>query len=399
MMEKFRNRNRMMIFGCIGAGIVAAVVVISVLFWGWLSGEESGSTTIRNIALVVAGAIALGLALWRSVVAERQANTAQHGLLNERYQKGAEMLGSGALSVRLGGIYALQHLAEEHPELYHIQVMDLFCAFLRHPTKDQELKPRQIELEPGTLLGLRADVEGILKAIGCRAESRIAIERRAGLRLDFRGVDLPHAQLLDADLSNAMFHHARLPGANIANADLTDALFDYSDLSGAQFRNVSCHRTRFFAADLSEAMLQDAELPIGSFHCANLSGANLRMANLYQATFQDAVATGASLEGANLSRAGFLGADLSGARLMKADLSGAGFLDANLSQSNISDADLTGVEFSVGGPQKAKGLTQTQLDQARADSANPPTLTGVLDAETGDQLVWSGGDFRDQHGV
>ena len=65
------------------------------------------------------------LAIWRSTVAERQSATAQQGLLNERYQKGAEMLGSDVLSVRLGGIYALERLAAEDPNQYHILVMKL----------------------------------------------------------------------------------------------------------------------------------------------------------------------------------------------------------------------------------------------------------------------------------
>ena len=96
-------------------------MAFSVVFWDWLSGGGSGSGTIRNIGLVAAGLIALPLAIWRAIVAERQANTAQQGLLNERYQNGAAMLGNEVLSVRLGGIYALQRLAEDHPEQYHIQ--------------------------------------------------------------------------------------------------------------------------------------------------------------------------------------------------------------------------------------------------------------------------------------
>ena len=80
--------------------------------WKWFSEGESNSGTIRNIGLVLAGLVALPLALWRSFVAQnqaraaqRQAFTAQEGLANDRYQKGAEMLGSDVLSVRIGGIY------------------------------------------------------------------------------------------------------------------------------------------------------------------------------------------------------------------------------------------------------------------------------------------------------
>ena len=73
--------------------------------WNWLGAapneearQETNSTTLRNIGLVVAGLIALPLAVWRSTVAHRQAEIAQRGLLNERYQKGAEMLGNDVLS-------------------------------------------------------------------------------------------------------------------------------------------------------------------------------------------------------------------------------------------------------------------------------------------------------------
>ena len=384
----------MMVAG--GFCVAIAAVALLIMFWEWLSGGESGSTTIRNIALVAAGLIALPLAIWRGVVAERQASTAQQGLLNERYQKGAEMLGSEVLSVRLGGIYALQRLAEEYPEHYHIQIKRLFCAFVRLPTKDQSLEAGQVVIEPGTLLGIRQDVAAVMQAIGCRAESQIALERKADFRLDLRGADLTKAQFLGADLSNAMFHHSNLSGANFANMDLADSFLSYADLSRAQFHNVTFTRTHFWSANLSGAMLQDADLPGTAFHNANLSGTNLLRANLSGAIFEGAIVAKAWLELANLSGAGFLRADLSGARLVRADLSGAHFLDADLKKADISGANLSGVKLSDGGLQTAHGLTQAQLDEARADPNNPPKLIGVLDVESGEPLVWRGKPLNDE---
>ena len=357
------------------------------MFWEWLSSGESGSTTIRNIALVAAGLIALPLAIWRGVVANRQANTAQQGLLNERYQNGAEMLGSEVLSVRLGGIYALQCLAEEWPDQYYIQIMCLFCAFVRLPTRDQSLESGQAVIEPGTPLGIRQDVEAVIQMIGSRDKSRIALERIADFRLDLKGADISTAQLLDADLSNAMLHHSNLSSANFANTDLTDSFLSYSNLSRAQFHNVDFTRTRLWSANLSGAMLQDVDLSKQNLHNVNLSGTNLLRANLSGAIFQDAKASGALLEQANLSGASFLRADLSRARLAMADMSGAQFLDADLTGADIAEANLSGVEFSVCGLQTAKGLTQAQLDVAWADPDNPPKLAGVIDAGSGEPLV------------
>ena len=158
----FCSHRHMIVAGGLSFALVIVLGLI-VGFWEWLSGGESGSTTVRNVVLVLAGVIALPLAVWRSVVADRQSRTAQQGLLNERYQKSGEMLGSDVLSVRLAGIYALQRLAAEHPDQYHIQVMRLFCAFLRMPTKDQSLETGQAPTRSGTLSGLRQDVESVLE--------------------------------------------------------------------------------------------------------------------------------------------------------------------------------------------------------------------------------------------
>ena len=139
-----------------GVGIWAVInywVSLSTTFWDWLrdgpDGMESGSTTIRNLGLVIGGVVAIVLAVWRSSIAKRQADTAEHGLLNERYQRGAEMLGSEVLAVRLGGIYALQRLAQEHPKQYHIQIMRLFCAFARNPTVESSRETSLANHETG----------------------------------------------------------------------------------------------------------------------------------------------------------------------------------------------------------------------------------------------------------
>ena len=384
-----RSHLNMIVAGILSAGTVVVLALV-VMFWEWLSDGESGSTTVRNVALVLAGVVALPLAIWRSMVADRQAKTAQQSLLNERYQKGAEMLGSDVLSVRLAGIYALRRLAAEHLQQYHIQVMRLFCAFVRLPTRDQSLEFGQAPIQPGTLLGIRQDVESVMEAIGYRTETQKAVEREEDFRLDLRGADLSETQILNADLSRAMFHHSNLCSVNFANTDLTDAFFSYADLSKARFYDVNFTGTVLQFANLTGAMLQDAEMVRQSLHNVSLSDANLGRANLSESILQDAKVDSAWLDGATLTNATFLRADLCRSRLVRADLTGAEFLDANLTGARIDEANLSDVRFSHGGQQPAKGLTQAQLDQARADPDRPPNLLNVLNAETGEQLVWRG---------
>lgn len=221
-----------------GAVVLLALGIgLSWFFWEELHDEgEPRSATIRNLSLVIGGFIAIELSVWRSIVGERQtavaqqqAETAQRGLLNERFQKGAEMLDSENLSVRLGGIYALQHLAEEHPETYHVQVLELLCAFVRHPTGFESSDPDMYvgEVAPG------ADVTAIVELICKRSRSQIQIEQCAEFSLVLSKADLRHCDFGNAELSGAKFYGAQLyktsfAKANLSNAQFADAIF--SDL-------------------------------------------------------------------------------------------------------------------------------------------------------------------------
>ena len=294
--------------------------------------SESGSTTLRNVGLVVAGVFTVGLLIWRARaadkqasaaqrqaniaqqqeekaqqqvdIAQRQAETAQQGLRNERYQKAVEMLGSEVLSVRLGGIYALQRLAREHPEEYHIQIMRLFCAFAQRPTADkgyEDAIQANLEIESNDVIKgplARQDVQEVMRVIGKRTENQIALERKQGFWLNLSRASLRHIHLRCANLT----------GANFSSADLFDASLISVDLTKAWF-----------------------------------SGANLSKVNLYEAVLFDSI-------------------------LVQARVSGTIFIGA-------------------------QGLRQNQLDQARRldpDEA-PPILDEVLDAVSGEQLQWNGG--------
>ena len=337
-----------------GAGWIALLGVFAWLFqnwpggfWGWLretpNGYESGSTTVRNLGLIVAGLIALPLTLWRIRVADRQVkaahrqvDTSQRSLLNEQYQKGAEMLGSGVLSVRLGGIYALARLAREYPEEYHVQIMRLFCAFVRNPTPDDKLDTEVTSerttideflgsQEPDRLADLRLDIDAVMEAIALRSVEVIRLEKDADFHIDLR----------EANLQNLFW-------ANFENVNLYRSNLSSSDLSGASFRA----GTNFSWIHAVRVILFDA----------NLSGVNLSVASLWYA-------------------------NLTSALLIDADLS-----HAVLEYANLSGADLRG----------ARGLTQKQLDKAVADPENPPKLDGVLDVETGKPLVWCGSSLNDE---
>ena len=270
----------------VGLGIAVFILVLVVLswvgwidwegVWKWLRGKESESTTIRNLGLVIGGFIAIWLTLRRIRVADRQAQTAQHGLMNERYQQATEMLGSDVLTVRLGGIYALQGLAEEDPEQYHVQIMRLFCAFVRHPVKDKEAD-KENQAKP---LLREEDVQAIMDAIATRSGTDIELEKKANdFRPDLRGahlrgVYLIYGNLSRADLSPPPPFSTSSPGADLSQADLIGTDLSEANLSGADLSG----------ARLSDARLSDARLNGAYLNGTDLSGANLSGAVLFGTT-------------------------------------------------------------------------------------------------------------------
>ena len=389
-------------------------VVADVDFWSWLRGDESGSTTIRNLGLVLAGIIGLPIAIWRSIVATRQATAAQHSLLNERYQKGAEMLGSDLLSVRMGGIYALQRLAEEHPRYYHIQIMRLFCAFTRHPPasgRNSDARDSKEESADATP-SLREDVQAVMEVIGGRSQVGLDCEKGIeNFRLDLfdanlRGARLDKSNLSGANLRGADLAHATLRGANLSRvdlsrADLHHAKINYAHLSRAKLQHATLIHTNASQTDFSHTELNGADLSHARLPSADLSYAQASAANLSHTMLHDANLSHIRASHANFSRASLISSDLSYARLGHANLSGAHVTAADLSHAELGQTILSGTKIgrAIGETSFADGsskreeffprLTQTQLDEAVADPELPPWIEqGVTDLETGKPLIW-----------
>ena len=382
-------------FGSFGFTVLAIVIVVvgvalTIACWDWLhSGtpaEVSNSATLRNVGLLLGGVLALVFAVWRSLVAERQsltaqrqADTAQQSLLNERYERGAEMLGSNVLAVRMGGIYALIRLADDHPGQYYVQIMELFCAFARNPTESTENQNRRDTEEPEEIArpSLRDDVQAVMTAISGRND----MARRVNFSLNLQG----------ADLGGMKLDQANLAGANLREANLVYAELRNANLSGAELSGANLYHALIPGANLSRTRMTSANLSWVNAEHANLSDTNLFRANLSHA----------DLDRGNLSGVSIGTADLSGAMLVHANLSGAKIGTPNLSGAILMFTNLSGAVFGMETPIKSSNprvtedftirLTQSQLDDAEADSDNPPQIyDGTFDMETGEPLVWRG---------
>lgn len=207
---------------------------------------------------------------------ERQAGTAEHDATERRvtelYTKAVELLGSGTAAVRLGGLYALERLAQDNPK-QRATIVAVVCAYLRMPAADDSPHETEVRRSAQRLLTRHLDAaDGQAYWPGARLEL-------AGAHLtDF---DAHGCVLADADFTGATFvGHTSFAGAHFAGrllmpgATFDSATFDEATGTGevvlddarwqgeASFRRAgfdgafSCRRARFDRVSFAGATMR-----------------------------------------------------------------------------------------------------------------------------------------------
>lgn len=289
--------------------------------------EDEFRRTLAQIlggTLVVLGA---GMAWFQH---QQETITAREGQVTERFTDAIAHLGNQeSLSVRLGGVYALERIARDSKQ-DHWPIMEILAAFIREKATarpDQSGEPAE----------LPSDLQAALTAVGRRS-----LEHEAGFAemdpapwLDLSSLDLRGAFLLNADL-----RHVRLEGTILQKANLAHANLSGCNLKGAVLRDAM-----LYGADLSWVNLQDADL----------RGAILMMSTLRDASLQRANFTGATIGGADLTEAVLHGADLSGVRdLTQQALKSAIYNQRTLLPGHIPESHRTGAFEQGGSPPVAE---------------------------------------------
>ena len=234
-----------------------------------------------------------------AIAAQKTVQLTEQGQITERFTKAIEELGNEKLEIRIGGIYALERIANDSKR-DSWTIMEVLTAFIREkaPLKQEE------EGENAQLPKMATDIQAALTVIG----------RRNWKDPENRSLDLSNTDLRGANLIKA-----NLKGANLIKANLKGA-----NLNGANLQGANLYLAKLQQTKLDEANLQGARL-----NCANLQAARLRQANLKGAELSDADLVSAFLHQADLE-----GTDLCGAKLQKASLSEA----KNLNLEQVTSA-------------------------------------------------------------
>lgn len=117
--------------------------------------------------VVIGGVVFTVQSLWytaQTLETSRQAQiVTEQGQITDRYTKAVEQLGSSKLDVRLGGIYALERLAQDSPR-DHQTIYDVLAAFVRE--HDPAPSVNKLPEKPAT------DIQAALSVIARRTHSR-----------------------------------------------------------------------------------------------------------------------------------------------------------------------------------------------------------------------------------
>ena len=225
--------------------LFAAAHILSRFMFAVTDYSDDTTDTIRNLGLLMAAYFGAPLIIWRSLILNSQANTAEERLFTERFAKAVEQLGSlrqdntPNFEVRLGSIYTLRRISEDN-ERDHLTVMDTLCAYVRFNSIQRKVDDKIIAVYTQDI-----DTQAAVIAIGKRSYDRCALEFNAR-----NEISLQRSYLVKSELNRLRF-----PMINLDESDLR-----YSELTNADFRQASLHETNFQHSNLMGCKLERASL-------------------------------------------------------------------------------------------------------------------------------------------
>ena len=154
------------------AALSFAIIALGALatwhWWCFLSLNDTSTNAMRNVALIGGGLIAWIFAIWRSSIAEQQADIAKQEHHHGRFQRAIELLaqqGRHNSHARLSGLHALRYLTRDAP-VFGPDVIEIVTTFMLEASTDQDYAEREFTLARMTaeFVCNTLDREGVLDA-------------------------------------------------------------------------------------------------------------------------------------------------------------------------------------------------------------------------------------------
>jgi uncharacterized protein YjbI with pentapeptide repeats len=345
--------------------------------------ENSYRATLAQIFGGIAIAIGIYYTWRRITIAEEDLKATKEGQITERFTRAIDQLGSvdkdgnPAIEIRLGGIYALERIANESDKDYW-PIVEILMAYVRDKLPYDEIKAKNTTYvskidrffnnetkEEPDVKKVPLDIQTVLTVIGRRKYSPYSGETNI---LDLSKTNLSGFSLIGAHLEGANFNSTNLQEADLQRANLQGAYLQNTNLQGANLIMVSLRGATLEFASLQQATLMYANLTNANLRNANLGNVVGGKVNFVNADFgvtEDYFFDELGMGGASLERAYFSESNLKNANLKRANLKGAIFEKSYFEGANLQEANLEDANFKLVNLKGAKNLTVDQLSKTK----------------------------------
>ena len=204
---------------------------------------------------------------------QQTAASTEKGNIAERFKNAVEHLGHKSASVRLGGVYALHHLAQDE-ENYCERVFEILCAHIRQTTTGKNYTPRPPAGYARTVAPT-IEIMSILNLLFISKDRMVYKNLTANLQYanlegarlndsklqgaNLGGVNLQGALLARAKLNNAFLFDANIANAFMPDSDMTDAVLAFAVASDVDFDKTNLHNVDFKLADCRGSSFTSAQ--------------------------------------------------------------------------------------------------------------------------------------------
>ena len=367
----------------VGGGIVGGIILLGVIlmvvdpvsqtdFGRWVGANNGvdASAVIRNYGLVIAGVIAVSIAIWRARTADRNTQIAKEAHDREvgkmdfdRFQRGAVGLGSDTLTARVAAIITLEDLARDEIETFGTKISDLLMTFVKARSDEviEESKPTsdtELDINPFTELSSYRKRSTIIKT---QEDIVQAVKSLAATDLEMVGPSL-------------IFQGTVLGGTALGYIDFSNARFVLSHMQVFLGIHMSYRNTTF----------ENNNMFFFSLESSTLTEATFTSCDLTKAIFYDVDCTGATFKGCGLVEASFGDSNLTDTNIVDCDISDAKFIGCRFENSNFKNCRARANNRPFGIPMMLRNeikLFDTNADDIFGSSISEQEAIGWAKAE------------------
>jgi uncharacterized protein YjbI with pentapeptide repeats len=293
----------------------------------------------KTVATIIGGLFVL----FGAIFTYNNYNLAYEGQITDRFSKSVTLLENKDLSIRLGGLYALERIAKDSPK-DHSAIMEILCDFIREKSKEQresywkEQDAKQNEIASNTNFNtgnINSNIGNVNSNISNSNLSKSNINSITNTNLKVKKKTKIVVLSYVSEYNKELFKKL-----NVYNED--EGLSNIAP-SNEIITAITIIKNRVIENDKEDFIFN---LEVANLSGINLNGIVLKNANLSGVNFKNAKLYNANLADTQLNNANFEHSFSYNINFTHSKIFYVSFFDAFLDESDFSSAEFKNVDFT-----------------------------------------------------